>query len=114
MSRSVFWQVSPGKGRGVFAYHALHKGALVLVDPVFIFKTAGLPPTALDDYRMAWTDEEDCIALGLTNLINHSDDPNVVITDDIPGCVKRVTVVKYIAEGTELLAKYRCPIWWAP
>ena len=103
---------SPGKGRGVFANRPLHRGTLLLVDPVFTFKTADLPPTTLDDYRMAWTDEEDCIALGMANLINHSDTPNVVITEDIPGRFKRVTALQYIPVGGELLVRYTCPIWW--
>jgi hypothetical protein len=105
-------RASPGKGRGVFARIPIQSGRLLLVDPVFTFKTADLPPTALDDYRMGWSEEEDCIALGMANIINHDEDPNVIITDDLSARTKRVTSVRFIPAGGELLVTYRCPIWW--
>lgn len=79
---------------------------------VITFDNRDLPRTNLDMYRMGWTDTEDAIALGHINLVNHSEEPNVEILDNLPAKMKTMVSLRPIRTGEELLVKYRCEVWF--
>ena len=112
-----------GKGRGVFAWAPIAKGALIEEAPVIVVpapEIEHLESTALADYWFHWgRDEKDAaLVLGTCSLCNHSYEPNAVF---VPR-PERQTVAFYahrdIAPGEEITTNYngdptsRKPVWF--
>jgi len=104
--------LSPGKGLGVFAVESILPGEEIMTCHVITFANHNLPEGNLDAYRMGWTEEEDAIALGHINLVNHSESPNVEILDNLPAKMKIMKSIKPIKTGEELGVRYRCDVWF--
>lgn len=101
------------KGWAVYALVDFAKGEVVEQAPVVPLTLAGLAPGVVDEYRMAWTDDEDCLALGNVNLINHSTgSPNATIVDDVDARMKIVVALRDIRAGEEIRIKYNCSLWF--
>ena len=105
---------SPGKGRGVYAAIDVRDGCQVLCDPVALIEVDALRDgSAFNDYPMRWSETHNAIALGLCNLLNHSDEPNCEVIPDRTALVMRCKTLRRIEGGEELTIQYACPVWWA-
>lgn len=105
-------KIHPQKGRCVIAAKTFNTGDVVPKNIVIPFEWKDLPESNLDNYRMAWTDSEDCIALGAINLLNHDDNPNVEIVDDLQARTKTAVAIKDISLDDEITCSYKCEVWF--
>src|SRR5437016_5604664 len=114
--------LSPGKGRGVFATHAIDKGTLLERAPVLVIPAAEWPDiekTVLFHYTFAFgeDDRDYALALGLGALINHSFTPNALYIKRTDGPFLDFIALRAIAEGEEITVNYngaaddRTPLW---
>lgn len=99
-----------GKGRCVFAGRDFEEGDLILENHVITYPF--LDDHKLLEYSMAWTDDEDALALGYINLLNHSETPNCKIVDDIDAKIKRLYASSPITRDAELTIRYKCQLWF--
>jgi hypothetical protein len=77
--RRIAVRATPGKGRGVFAMQAFHKGDLIERAPVIVLPDPEwelLEATRLKDYYLYWTKISVAVPLGLGMLYNYSEQPN--------------------------------------
>jgi SET domain-containing protein len=108
----------PGKGRGLVATRAIPAGTLIEVAPVIPLTEADRPPrgSVLYDYPFLWDDPPfvEAIALGLVSLANHSGQPNAAFAMDFARYEIRLTALRDIRPGEELLIDYENPLWFDP
>ena len=115
--------VSPGKGRGVFAARAIAAGALIEEAPVIVVPTheiEHLERTTLSDYYFLWgpDDTSGAILLGVCSLCNHSYEPNAVFETRLDEATIRFVALRDIAAGEEITTNYngnptcRAPVWF--
>ena len=110
---TFYIKVRQGKGRCVHAAVRYKKGTLIMTNPVITYPFMS-EDSPLSEYSMAWSNTEDCLALGHINLLNHSDTPNCRIKDCMPEGTKLLYALRDIAINEELTVKYRCPLWFKP
>jgi len=101
-----------GKGRGVLAATRIEAGTLIERAPVKPFDNDQSLPDGLADLPFAWTDEQDCIALGCVQLVNHDDHPNCRVERDLKALTISLVAEREILAGEELTFKYKCPLWF--
>lgn len=101
------------KGRGVFAKLPIARGDVVEVSPVKPFNNSADLPIGLADLPFAWTDNQDAIALGLTQMANHSDSPSCMIERDYDNLTITLRAIRDIEVGEELSFQYRT-LWFTP
>lgn len=102
----------PEKGRGVIACNHINAGQVIAEDPIFEIPNDYNYPPEIDNMRMSWNETHDVIALGITNLLNHSPNSNVTIFDDFKNRTKSVIAKRDIEEGEELTINYECDLWF--
>ena len=56
----------------------------------------------------------DVIALGVINLLNHSDTPNCMLENYVADRAIECWTTRPVKRGEELMFKYRCPLWFEP
>lgn len=107
---------SPGKGKGVFASIYIPADCVLLESPVLLISYRDLEAISenafIHDYRMAWDDENEAIALNMVNLINHSDSPNSLVLRCLHTKTMRVVSMRAISAGEEVTCSYQCPPWF--
>jgi uncharacterized protein len=108
-----------GKGRGVFALHALLPGTVVdyaPVTPIPVAQNETLKPTVLDDYLFFWQPDgeplQQALVFGLASFINHHHNPNCIIGYDYPNKHIFITTKRQIAMGEEITIDYDCDLWF--
>jgi len=94
-------------GFGVFAARSLSVGSFIEVGI-----TIPVSFDSIDVYRLAWTDDMDCIATGCLLMYNHSDEPNVSLVRDIENRTITVVALRDIVKDEELTFRYACGPWW--
>ncbi len=106
----------PGKGRGVIARRPIAADTLLEVAPVLPYSRADRPKrsSVLAHYPFQWDSPPhiECIALGLTSLLNHSNEPNCWVESDVEGGVMRLRSKVDIAAGEELTHNYGVDPWF--
>ncbi|CAM6081541.1 unnamed protein product [Calypogeia fissa] len=108
-------EVSPYKGRGVFAVTALAAKSLVHVSPILLFPTDQYEShgkfTLLDHYTFRWPGGM-ALALGLGSIFNHSREPNVGFVRDVVEGVIRFVTLRDVEAGEELCISYGKRLWF--
>lgn len=100
-----------GKGRGVIATRDVAAGEVIETAPVVPFD--GDLPEELSGLPFDWGNYE-AIVLGLTQLVNHDDDPNCEVIRDLDGLTVELIAKRDIRAGEELSHSYKCPLWFTP
>jgi SET domain-containing protein len=105
--------IHPKKGRCVFAKKKFRKNETIAVDPVIVLTLKETGETALNHYTLWWKGRHNvALGLGISVLINHSKDPNVVLKFDIKDKLVGVFAIRNIEKGEELLVDYIIPLWF--
>lgn len=98
-----------GKGRGVFARHAIRKGELIERVPMLVLPAEEyddtLGGTSLAHYCFNWKEGTVALALGYGSLYNHSYRPNARY-DDIWPQTKEFSALRDIEPGEEITVNY--------
>jgi SET domain-containing protein len=111
----VFIDIHPKKGRCVFAKKKFRKNETIAVDPVIVLTLKETGKTALNNYTLWWKGRNKvALGLGVSVLINHGKDPNVVFKFDIKDKFVGVFAKRAIAKGEELSVDYKVPLWFDP
>ena len=102
---------SLGRGRGVFAIHAISCDELIESCPIIRFEPqhrAALTATPLSKYLYGWSDDcsEVAIPLGYGSLYNHSDEPNASYHRNRSRNAIDFIATKFIAMGDEITINY--------
>ncbi|KAJ8080714.1 tRNA-specific adenosine deaminase subunit tad3 [Marasmius tenuissimus] len=113
-------QVTPGKGRGVFASRPITSNTLIEISPVLLFTKDEYERygkhTVLDHYTFIWKDGtasgKMALALGLGSLFNHSPHPNVSYTLDTSTDSIQYRTCRDVEEGEELCIYYGSQLWF--
>jgi uncharacterized protein len=106
---------SPGKGRGVFATRDISAGTVVSVAHCIPFPTDALEGTPIEDHQFDYEqDNQDCIVLGVQQLINHADTPNCSYEWEVVDGQRmhKVYAARDIKAGEELSIDYGIPLWF--
>jgi uncharacterized protein len=107
-----------GKGRGLVALRAIAAGSLIDVAPVVPLTETDRPPpgSVLYDYPFHWDDPPfvEAIALGIVSLANHSSQPNAAFEADYARREIRMTALRDVLPGEEVLIDYDIPLWFDP
>ena len=117
--QKITWGPVQNKGRGVFCIQDIKKGELIEYAPAVPFpKSEILPDSTLDHYVFVWNagseNEQYCFVGGYLLLYNHSENPNVLIEEDHENIAFRVTALRDIKKGEEILWHYGCELWFEP
>jgi hypothetical protein len=108
---SVFYNEE--RGFHLISNEYIHKDELISTTAVSLVGFDDIKEySILRNYPMCWNDEVDCIAFGIINLLNHSENPNIRIENDYENKLLRAYAIKDIYRGIELTMKYRCEIWF--
>ena len=108
---------SPGKGRGVFAARDISAGTVISVAHSIPFPTDALDGTPIEGHQFDYEqDDQDCIVLGVQQLINHADPPNCRCEWEVVDGQRmhKVFTVRDIKAGEELSIDYEVPLWFKP
>ncbi|KAJ6508910.1 hypothetical protein C8R45DRAFT_1208497 [Mycena sanguinolenta] len=109
---------SEGKGRGVFAAHAIAKQTTVESSPVLVFGQEEYEQygrfTIVDHYTFNWKNGSQALALGLGSLFNHSNFPNLSFIIDSSNHLIHYTTTRHIEPDEELCIYYGSKLWFNP
>jgi hypothetical protein len=88
--KSIAVKMFDGMGRGIVARHDILRGDVVELAEILVLSeedTVKVNQTDLQYYTFKYNDKQDCLVLGLGEIFNHSDKPNVLFTlvDSIMG-----------------------------
>ena len=98
---------SPVHGRGVVTKDPIEAGSLVERCPLMYLEASDTPEGGtLMDYVFDSGDDGSWLALGLTSLMNHSDDANVEVEIDADAQLLRLRAVVDIEADQELFINY--------
>lgn len=120
---NIYVADAPGKGRGVFAAHAIKKGEIIEVCPVLVSSELDrqhIDKTNLYDYYFIWGEEQNkiALALGYGSLYNHSYNPNAVYEADYERNTLTFICYTDIEANDEITVNYNCdadddtPVWF--
>lgn len=73
-------KVSKEMGRGIYANQMIQAGQVVMLCELLVLDqndTVAVNETALKYYTFKFTDDQDCLVLGLGEIFNHDDNANV-------------------------------------
>ncbi|KAF7365315.1 Histone lysine methyltransferase set7 [Mycena venus] len=111
-------KTSEGKGRGIFAAHAIPKQTVVESSPVLLLGKKEYEQhgrfTILDHYTFKWKNGSMALALGLGSLFNHSNSPNVSYTIDSANDLIHYTTTRNVEQDEELCIYYGSNLWFDP
>lgn len=117
-AKIIFAPIGEGKGRGVICTHPIAKGELVEFAPVIPMpKSDIIPDSVPDHYVLCWNadtpEEMYCLVGGMVMMYNHSaKNANVTLDEDKPHMAVRVTALRDIEPGEEILWNYGCDLWF--
>ena len=119
LGAKIAWrQISEEKGRGVFALRDIKKGEVVEISPVVIVPATSIPDDgeAPDGYVLDWDPEtegeEHCMPLGYIMMYNHSNEPNLMLENDMEELTITAFANRAIKAGEELTWNYACELWF--
>lgn len=105
-------KVSPEMGRGLYADKIIHNGTIVMLCELLVLDqvdTFKVNDTALKHYTFKFNENQDCIVLGLGEIFNHDDKPNVsyrvVFQDD--RYFMEFKALSHIEAGCQLFIDYK-------
>jgi hypothetical protein len=103
-------------GKCVFTDRKYKQGEFIVLNHVIPVKIDSCKfECELHNYLMDWTEEYDCISLGIINLINHSvENRNCTTINDYENKTKTLFATKNIDKDEELLFDYDCELWFEP
>jgi SET domain-containing protein len=105
--------IHPKKGRCVIAKKTFRKNETIAVDPVIVLTLKETGKTALNNYTLWWKGRNKvALGLGVSVLINHGKDPNVLFKFDIEDKIVGVFAKRTIKKGEELSVDYKIPLWF--
>jgi hypothetical protein len=111
-------QESPEKGRGVFAERDISAGTVVSVAHCIPFPNDALKGTPIEHHPFDYEqDNQECIVLGVQQLMNHADAPNCSYEWEVVAGgqrVHKVYTVREVKAGEELSIDYGVPLWFKP
>ena len=118
-------QITPDKGRGVFATRLFALGTTIEICPVIVFPEAergDIDKTSLYNFYYEWgTDFRDgAVALGYGSLYNHSYRPNAHYYRHLHGSTVEIRAIRDILPEEEITINYNgepdCdkPLWFTP
>ncbi len=110
----IEWRYTPTKGRGVFAKQDLAPDLLIECSPVVIFPASDLlsdPHKALKLHQHIfwWSDirgQEHALGWGYLALYNHSDEPNIELSEGPLPDTMQVKTLSMVTAGQELVFDY--------
>ena len=110
-SRNITLDISPGRGRGVFARRSFEKGAIIERAPVIVVPEKQWPKVAtslLSNYAFDWgeKDEHAAIALGFISIYNHSFTPNAQLEQMLGDMMMELVALKPIQPGAQSTVNY--------
>jgi len=102
----------PVFGRGVMATEYINEGTLLETCPVLPLTTADtelVNQTSLKQYTFVFDKEkkQDCLVMGLGELYNHSDSPNVGYRLDPVARTMEFYTLRPVAKDEQLFTDYR-------
>jgi uncharacterized protein len=105
----------PKKGRCVYAKRKFRKNQIIAVDPVIVLDVKETQKTTLSNYTLWWRGRTKvALGLGISILINHSDNPNVWFKSAIKDKLIGIIAMRDIKKGEELVVDYEIPLWFDP
>lgn len=119
-AKIMFVRMDGPKGRGVICTSPIKKGELVEFAPVIPMpKRDIIPDSVPDHYVLCWNadtpEEMYCLVGGMVMMYNHSaKHANVTLDEDKPHMAVRVTALRDIEPGEEILWNYDCDLWFDP
>ena len=113
--KSIYIKNPGSRGRGVFAGENITVGDIICRDPVIVVSFDDIcEASILYEYPMRWTDTENAIALGPSNLLNHSDAPNCIAMPVVAVREMVVIATRDVMAGDELTIHCSCPLGLCP
>lgn len=111
LTKGLYIQDTPDKGRGVFCLYPISKGTTIEESPVLVMSAADrihLDQTPLKDYIFEWGEDQKscCAAWGYLSMYNHSYTSNAEYFMDFEANTMRIVAVKDIAIGEEITTNY--------
>ena len=119
--------ISKEKGKGVFAKKNIANGVIIDIAHIILISNKDwdlIEDTVLSNYSFEWDDPkcigeyESAISLSISQLINHSYNPNVkYVYDYSNNCIEYITI-RYISKGEEITVNYNgkpfdeSPVWF--
>jgi hypothetical protein len=73
-------KTSPEMGRGIYAEKTISQGEVIMRCEILVLSKIDTPIVNLTDlsfYTFTFNEEQDCLVLGLGEIFNHDDQPNV-------------------------------------
>lgn len=119
-AKIIFAPISGKKGRGVICTYPIKKGELVEFAPVIPLPKSDIIPNSVpDDYVLCWKadtpEEMYCLVGGMVMMYNHSaKHANVMLDEDIEHMAVKVTALRDINPGEEIMWNYGCDLWFDP
>lgn len=99
------------KGRGVIATAFISAGTVIERSPVVPVDSLSLVGTRINDHAFAW-DGSEAIVFGLTSFVNHSNEPNCVLSYDYENLFIELVSKTGINASEELTYDYVCDLWF--
>lgn len=99
------------KGRGVIATAFIPAGTVIERSPVVPVDSLSLVGTRINDHAFAW-DGLEAIVFGLTSFVNHSHEPNCVLSYDYENLFIELISKVDIKAKEELTFDYVCDLWF--
>lgn len=111
MTKGLYIQDTPDKGRGVFCLYPILKGTTIEESPVLVMSAADrihLDQTPLKDYIFEWGEDHlsCCTAWGYLSMYNHSYNSNAEYFMDFETRTMSIVAVRDIAIGEEITTNY--------
>ncbi|HVM88538.1 MAG TPA: SET domain-containing protein [Puia sp.] len=108
---SLYFNNSPGKGRGIFTSEDIAERTVVEISPVLVMgkqERILLDKTLLHDYIFEWGYQKNqcCVALGYVSVYNHSYESNCEYEMDYDNRLIKIKTVRFIKSGEELCINY--------
>lgn len=118
----VYVAEAPGKGRGVFAAHAIKKGEIIERCPCLTFEEGEaaehIDQTPLECYYFRWKEAVNAILFGFGSLYNHSYSPNAVYVRNFADTTMDFVAHRDIEQHEEITINYngvpesKEPLWF--
>jgi len=119
--------ISRKKGKGLFAKDRIPKGEVIDIAHIILISNNDwnlIDNTVLSNYSFEWDDPksigeyESAISLSVSQLINHSYDPNVKYIYNYKNKCITYTTLRDISKGEEITVNYngvvddKSPVWF--
>ena len=111
LTKGLYIQDTPGKGRGVFCFYPIAKDTIIETSPVLVMSAADrvhLDQTPLRDYIFEWGENQEncCTAWGYLSMYNHDYHSNAEYFMDFEESKMTIVAVRDIPVGEEITINY--------